>query len=260
MVLNFQPLYFDTHCHLFFDQFKSDLNQIIKKCYSKGILLLVAGIDYETSLQAQELAEKYENIYFAVGLHPTSCEGKEQNLRKHLNNLLQLPLHPKLVAIGETGLDHYWHPEWDIVMVDLFKQHIELSRETNLPLIIHSRGNDNRTAEILDKYAKNTSGVLHCFNGSSDLYSIGEVLGYYFSFAGNVTYPKANDLREWVLRIPCDRICCETDAPYLAPQVYRGKRNEPTFVDTIADFLIKLRSDLTYNDFVSNGLNLFKLR
>lgn len=259
MSKNFQPLYFDTHCHLFFSHFQSDVQAIIDRCYQKGIMMLVAGIDLETSKLARKLANDYENVYFAAGLHPTECDGMQVNVRSYLAEFFTPPLHPKLVAVGETGLDHHWHPEWDEPMVQNFIQHIELAQLFDLPLIIHSRGNDQRTAEILDSNAQNSRGVLHCFNGSSHLYTIGKELSYYFSFAGNITYPKAQNLRDWVLTIPADKICIETDAPYLAPQAFRGKRNEPSYLVNIADFITSLRSDLNFNMLVDNGLKLFKL-
>lgn len=259
MKLDFKPIYFDTHCHLFFNHFKTDVDAIITNCYQKGILILIAGIDLETSKLAMELAENHKNVYFAAGLHPTECQGKTVNIRNYFKTFFTKPLHQKLVAIGETGLDYHWHPEWDQAMVENFIQQIEIAKELDLPLIIHSRGNDLRTAEVLENYAQNTRGVLHCFNGSTHLFTIGKILSYYFSFAGNITYPKAQNLRQWVLNVPSDKICIETDAPFLAPQEVRGKRNEPTYIVNIADFIVRLRSDLNPNILLKNSLNLFNL-
>lgn len=215
----------DSHCHL--DMFE-DLGEVLDRARERGIrVILTVAADEGAFVPSLHVASQ-EGIYVSLGVHPHYArEAKDDTFRR----LLDLASHPKVVAIGETGLDFYrdLSPRW--VQEDCFRRHIELANRAGLPLVLHCREAYDRALEILDdEGGGEVRGVVHCF--SADRATAEEFLkrGFFISFSGTLTYPKAEGLREVAEVVPLDRVLLETDAPYLPPQPYRGKRNEPAYV------------------------------
>ncbi|MDA8088688.1 MAG: YchF/TatD family DNA exonuclease [Nitrospiraceae bacterium] len=252
----------DTHCHLDMSQFDQDRPEVIERAKEAEVkYILTVGSGLESSRAAVSLARSHENIYAAVGVHPHDAKDFDDDAYK---TLLALANEKKTVAIGETGLDyHYMHSPKD-VQIEVFKKHIELARETGLPLIIHSREAEIDTLRVLAEAAgrEEIRGVLHCFSGDMEMAKELIRMGFYISFAGPVTFKskKSAALAEVAASVPDDHILVETDAPYLAPEPFRGKRNEPAYVRHTAEHIAQLRG-ITLSDLARitsvNGLRLF---
>ena len=231
----------DTHCHLHFLQFKKDLEDILERIKEKFSLVVNVGISLQDSLKALSLALKRENIFSTFGIHPH--EAKDANLEEFEKVFRKLysEYKYKIVAIGETGLDFYRNLSPKNTQIEAFEFQIELAKKYNLPLVIHCRQAEKELAEILKEKGKDIKGIIHCFNGDKYLLKTALDLGYFISYSGIITYPKNESLRETVKYIPIDQILVETDSPYLAPQMVRGKRNSPLYVvyviQTLADLL-----------------------
>ncbi|MBI3159328.1 MAG: TatD family hydrolase [Chloroflexi bacterium] len=244
-----RPTLTDTHCHLFLDQFSADRPEVIVRAITAGVSrILVPGIDVESSRAAIQLAEDYDEIYAAVGIHPNSA---------HLWNeeagaiLRELATHPKAIAIGEIGLDYYWDKTSHNVQEQVFQFQLELASEVNLPVVVHNR---EATQDILRKLfawqeelermnspIAERPGVLHSFSGELADMEAALAANFYIGITGPVTFKKAQGLREVARRVAPTRLLIETDAPYLAPEPVRGQRNEPQFVEHIARRLSELR-------------------
>ncbi len=229
----------DSHCHLDFDKFAGDRDEVISRAREEGVELIVnVGTSLEGSKKSLELAEKYAFIYAAVGIHPHQAEKVKEDDYRILEGLAK---NDKVVAIGETGLDYYHHLAAPEKQKENFRRQIALAKKRKLPLIIHNREADEDTLSILkEEKAEEVGGILHCFSGSRALAQECLELGFYISVAGQITYPNAQSLREAVKELPTDRLLLETDSPFLAPQAQRGKRNEPAFVRYIAEELARL--------------------
>ena len=237
----------DSHVHLDVRQFDDDREAVIARARAAGVAFMIeiAGSDIgQGSLgPGLQLAEDYDFIYAAVGLHPHEAsiydEEVEQQLRKAAS-------HPKVVGWGEIGLDyHYDHSPRDVQRIVLRRQ-LELAREYRLPIIIHTREAEDDTIDLLrdgwsDEEAREIGGVFHCFSGSRRLAEAAIELGFHLSFSGVVTFKTAGELREIAAWAPLDRLLIETDCPYLAPVPHRGKRNEPAFVRETASLIAGLR-------------------
>lgn len=239
---------FDTHVHLNAEQFKDDYEEVIQRAHETGVqYMVVVGFDDETIPLAIQIAEQYEHIYAAVGWHPVSAIDFKN---EHLDMLKQLSSHPKVVAIGEMGLDYYWDTSPKDIQEVVFKKQIRLAKEVNLPIIIHNR---DATADVIrileEENAQDIGGVMHCFNGSVAEMNRCLDLNFHISFAGPVTFKNAKALKEVVKVAPLNRIFIETDAPYLAPHPYRGKRNEPALVKLVAEEIASLKG-LSYEEVV----------
>lgn len=223
---------FDTHVHLDDEQFNDDRSAIIQKITDSEVGLLVnVGADIKTSKSSIELAHKYDFIYAAVGIHPhdvSSCSDED------LDIVRKLAKEDKVVAIGEIGLDYFYNYSSVEDQKRWFAMQIELAEELELPFIVHARDASQDTYDILKSHKKNSRFVLHCFSQSSEMAKKYIDLGGYISFAGPVTYKKSAKLREVIKHVPLDRILIETDCPYLSPEPYRGKRNDPTNVKYVA--------------------------
>ena len=225
----------DTHCHLDMLKTEDDLKESIEKVD----YLLTIGCDKEEIPKAIELANKYYNIFASIGFHPYDVNDITDEDLQWLKDLAQKE--EKVVAIGECGLDYYR----DYTPVDkqkyFFERQIEIAKELNLPLIVHSREAPRDTEKILEKYAPYpASGIIHCFGGDMQMMEKCVDLGFYISFAGNITYPKAENLREIAKKVPLDRLLLETDSPFLAPQKKRGKPNKPSYIYYTRDFVANL--------------------
>lgn len=217
----------DTHAHLQFEPLNADIDAILERAKSEGVeKIIIVGIDKESSQQAINLAEKYENIFAAVGLHPQ--DSKKIN-DEDWNAICEMTKHEKVIAIGETGLDYFKMYSPKEIQIEVFKKHIKLANETGLPLVVHNRDADEDSLSILQSEgAKDV--VFHCYSSTLEFAKRVWEAGYMTSFTGVITYKKSDELREVVKQCPLDKIMVETDCPYLAPQKYRGKMNEPSYV------------------------------
>jgi TatD DNase family protein len=231
----------DSHCHLDFDRLREDLPGVLSRARDAGVGLMVTiSTRMSTFERVRAIAEKHERVFCSVGVHPheAAAEGDVSTER-----LCALAEHPKVVGIGETGLDYYYEHSPREAQEASFRRHIDAARRTGLPLIVHTRDADADTADILsEEMARGPfTGVLHCFSAGPGLAHAAVELGFYISFSGILTFPKAEELRRIAAEAPEDRLLVETDSPYLAPVPKRGKPNEPAFVAHTAARLAELR-------------------
>jgi len=226
----------DTHCHL--DAYKEDLPDIIKRAESSGIKRIITiGTDKKTSIKAIDLAKKYKNIYAAIGVHPHDAKEFTNDTKMIFKELAKSE---KVIAIGEIGLDYHYDNSPRQIQQKVFATQLELAKELQLPVIIHSRDAKVDTLSFL-KNAGKIKGLMHCFSGDIDMLEQVISLELFISFAGNVTFKNAKELHEIVKIIPDEYILIETDAPYLTPVPLRGKRNEPSYLIYIAEKIASLR-------------------
>jgi TatD DNase family protein len=228
----------DSHCHLDFPDFAEERDAVVTRARAAGIgTMLTIGTRLDQFEGVRAIAEAYENIWCSVGAHPHEAE---DHATTTANELAALAIHPRVVGIGETGLDfHYDHSPRD-VQERVFRAHIAAARMCGLPLIIHAREADREIADILHE-EKPAAGVLHCFSSGRSLAEAALDLGFYISISGIVTFRNADDLRGIVRDVPLARLLVETDAPYLAPVPYRGRRNEPAYVAATAAAVAALK-------------------
>lgn len=220
----------DSHCHLDFDTFDEDRAETLNRAFDAGVGMMVTICTRLSQFEAiREIAEMDERLYCSVGIHPHQVAEEETAT---LDALVSHSAHPKVVGIGETGLDYYYDNSPRDDQAASFRTHIAAARETGLPLIVHTRDADDDMADILrDEAGKGAfPGVLHCFSSSRALAEAALDLGFYISCSGIVTFRNAEDLRAIIRDVPLDRLIVETDSPFLAPVPNRGKRNEPSFV------------------------------
>ncbi len=261
----------DTHCHLYLDEFKEDLNAVIHRAVQAGVsYILVPGIDYQSSIAAVELSEKYAGVLFpAVGIHPnySSKAGIEDinQLRVLIEN------NPSIRAIGEIGLDFYrtWSSHEDQYFI--FKEMLKLSEEFNLPICLHVRDSSDEILKVLDPWYTSllekqhplvdNPGVFHSFDGNDEVAQWAVNHHFKFGVSGTVTYKKAQSLRDALSNLDPKHLIIETDAPYLSPHPYRGKRNEPAYVKFTADKLaeiLSLNPEEIYDSTSRNAAQLFR--
>lgn len=231
---------FDTHCHVNDAAFAADRPQVLARAAAAGLTtLLCPATDMETSAACLALARDIPNLYVAVGIHPELAakfqDGDVAQLRHWLST------EEKVVAVGEVGLDYYWQETPRDVQQKLFVAMVKLAVETDKPIIIHDREAHGDTVDILRKYGKGIRGVFHCYSGSLEMTKELLKMGFYFGFDGPLTYPNSKRAKKVAAALPLDRILIETDCPYLAPQKYRGQRNEPAYVAEVAAELANLR-------------------
>jgi TatD DNase family protein len=227
----------DSHCHLDFPDFDSERDAIVERALAAGIGCMVTISTRVAKFDAvRAIAEQNDCVYCSVGTHPHNA-AEEPDVSAE--DLVRLAGHPKVVAIGEAGLDYYYDNSPRPVQAAGLRRHIEASRETQLPLVIHSRDADADMEEILrEETGKGAFPfVLHCFSSGADLARAGVELGGYVSFSGILTFRKSDELRAIAAELPIDRLLVETDSPYLSPVPYRGRRNEPAYVEYTADVL-----------------------
>ena len=230
---------FDTHAHILDDQFKEDLDQVIRNIYDNMALVVNIGCNLEDCPRTVALAEQYDKLYAAVGLHP---EDVKTYTPEGWDMLCRLAEHPKIVGIGETGLDYYWDTSTKDAQKVLFEQHIDLAKQLHKPLVIHDREAHGDTLEILKRTnAKEVGGILHAFSGSVEMAMEVIKLGFYIGLGGPVTFKNARKAVEVAQAIPLEYLVIETDCPYMAPVPFRGKRNEPMLVQHTATKIAELR-------------------
>ena len=220
----------DSHCHLDFPAFAEDLDAVLARAQEAGILRMLNICTRPSRFeQARELAERHDPVYFTVGLHP--CHVHEEPMPE-IDQLEEFAAHPKMVGIGESGLDYFRHRETAPKQKESLERHIEAARRTGLPLVIHARDADEDLGQILTEAHRTAPFrcVMHCFSSGLELARQTLALGFYLSAAGNSTFKNAENIRAALAEAPLDRILVETDAPYLAPEPFRGKRNEPAYV------------------------------
>ncbi len=233
----------DTHCHLNFQDFSTDVEHVIHAAQERGIhtiLSICTKIDEMKDILP--IVQKYGNIFATVGIHPHEAEAtlKDFNISQLSGWIREHASHSKVIGIGETGLDFYYEHSPRAKQLLSFQTHIETSIEVNLPLSIHTRDAESETIALLKKYPKAT-GVIHCFTGTQHLADEVLALGYYISISGIATFKKAEDLRQVIKTIPLERILLETDAPFLAPIPHRGQRNEPALMVHTAQLVADLK-------------------
>ena len=233
----------DSHCHLIFENFEKDLEAVVARWRSRGVKkLLHACCELSEIPKLKKISHEFEDIYYSVGLHPLESKNWKKNYKSILKQAAQED--NRVLAIGELGLDFFKNENKDI-QIDALLPQMELAYELDLPVIIHCRDAAKEMINIcieLYKKGRCPRGVLHCWTGSTDEMKQFLDLGFYISFSGIVTFPKAYEIHECAKTVPSDRYLIETDSPFLAPVPHRGKRNEPAFVENVANFLSKLRS------------------
>lgn len=230
----------DSHCHLNYDVLRNDIDGVLLRAQAAGVKVMQTICTKISEFHIiKDLTEKYPNLYCSVGVHPNevSNEGIVS-----VSNLLDLTDHEKVIGLGETGLDYYYETSDRNSQRESFLNHIEVSRKTGLPIIIHNRNSDEDMIDILKQEMKRGEfkALLHCFSSSEKLAKEALDLGIYISISGIVTFKNASPLRDIVKTLPLDRLLIETDAPYLAPEPMRGKSNEPSFVKHTLVFLADL--------------------
>ena len=257
----------DTHCHLNFHSYENDLDEIIARAAEHGVTRIInPGIDIETSQAAIQLAERYEGIYAAVALHPnyTATWSPEA-----IAALEALAAHPKVISIGEIGLDYHWDKSPKAVQHAAFEAQLQLASKLELPIIIHNREASEDVIAILRQWVptlpvalKDRPGVMHSFSAPPEAADAALDMGFCLGFTGPITFKKADDLRHIAAKVPLDRILIETDGPYLTPHPYRGKRNEPSYVRFMAERLATLHQ-IEYEELAAittaNAERVFKI-
>lgn len=227
----------DSHAHLNDPRFKKDLSQVIDRATTAGVNTVInIGYDLKSSKKAIKLAEEYPQLYAVIGVHPHDAKTFTEEIEE---NLKELAVHPKVVAIGETGLDYHYDNSPRDVQRQVFRRQLTLAQELTLPAVIHARDASQDTLEILQEFP-DLSCLLHCYSGSWEMSEHYRKLGHYFSFGGPITFKNANKLRGVVARIPLELTMIETDCPYLTPHPHRGKRNEPAYLPYIAEKLAEI--------------------
>jgi TatD DNase family protein len=249
----------DSHCHLDFPDFSDDLDGIVRRAREKNIGRMVTISTRVRRLDGLlAITERFADVFCSVGTHPHHAH---EELDISTADLVAHARHPKVVAIGEAGLDYHYDNSPRDAQEQGFRAHIAAARETGLPLVIHSREADADTARILEEETGKGAfpAVLHCFTGGRDLAMRGVALGHYVSFTGILTFKNSQALRDIAAALPADRILVETDAPYLAPNPYRGKRNEPSYVTETAKVLAQTRGVSTDEIARQTTENFFRL-
>lgn len=226
----------DTHCHIYGKQYEEDIDLVLKKAEENLEFIVNIGYDIDSSKISVEMADKNSFVYATVGFHPTDIKGYSEESEKEL---LDLAKNPKVLAIGEIGLDYHWMKDEKEKQKEIFRKQMDLARKIKKPVVIHTRDAMEDTINILNEY-KDVGGILHCYPGT---YESAKLLmdRYYFGINGVVTFKNNKTTKEAVSKIPLERLVIETDAPYLTPEPYRGKRNEPHYVQYVAEEIAKIK-------------------
>jgi TatD DNase family protein len=255
----------DSHTHIDMREFDADRERVLQRARESGVAAVIdIGIDIASSEAAIALAEKHSDVFATVGIHPHDASKVTD---ADIARLEELAKHPKVVAVGETGLDFYRNRSSKQSQFDVFKRHLELASKAGLPVVIHSRNAKDEVFEILREWvsgrrsARQPVGVLHCFSGDAGLGRKYIDMGFMVSFAGPVTYPKSSAAGV-AKEIPLDKITIETDCPFLTPQAHRGKRNEPSYVSYVASKIAEVKGispESVAETTSANAIRLFHL-
>ena len=235
-------MWFDSHCHLHTVAEREPLDEVLQRARAVGVNdILSLGLDAATSQAVRDLTVN-PGVWAGAAFHPSETKGWEESWVEPIDRLLE---DPKVVAVGETGIDHYWDRTFDADQEAAFRAHIELAKKHNKALVIHTRDSVDATLAIVADAQPPERLVFHCWSGDAAQMRAALDLGAYVSFAGNSTFKKNADLRELAVAVPSDRILIETDSPYLTPEPHRGKSNEPAFVAHVGEALAVVRGDDT---------------
>lgn len=254
----------DSHCHLDridLTPFDNQFDKAIQAANDRGVEhFLCVAINSDNQKAVIDIAESHPNIHASVGIHPLYTKGESASV----GSLAKIAAHPKVVAIGETGLDYFYDAESKDKQLSLFRTHVQAAVEVDLPLIIHTRDAKQDTLDVLkEEGAEKVGGVLHCFTESLEMAQAAMQMGFYVSFSGIVTFNNASELRYVAKQISLDRILVETDSPYLTPKPYRGKPNSPMYVSEVAKLIAELRG-IEYEEFcrltTDNYFRLFGIK
>lgn len=253
-----KPMIFDSHAHYDSQQFDEDRHELLSSMQENGVGTIInSGADWDSVTEVIELAEKYPFVYAAVGLHPDEVGDLNEERFAYMKSQCQKE---KVVAVGEIGLDYYWDNEAHDVQKKWFIRQLELARELDLPVIVHSRDAAEDTLKIMKEKAQGLRGVIHCFSYSKELAREYVKMGFHIGVGGVVTFKNGKKLKEIVEEIPLERILLETDCPYLAPVPFRGKRNSSLYIPYIAEEIANIKG-VTYEEVVAqteeNGKMLF---
>lgn len=260
-------IFIDSHCHIDGEQFDEDRDAVVERAREAGVvaMLNIGTGDPNTDdfSRAVTVAEKYENVYASVGVHPHDAKLYDDAAEAHLIELVRSS--KKVIAWGEIGLDYYYDHSPRDVQRDVLRRQMRTARELGLPIIIHSREADDETVAILTDECSydDFRGIMHCFGGTAAMAEALMKIGFLISFAGNVTFKKADNLRDAARVVPLDRLLIETDCPFLTPVPFRGKRNEPSFVVHTANFLADfygIEVEKLADQTTQNFLNFFDLK
>ena len=233
---------FDSHCHLNDENLYPRIKEVIEDANKTGVKkFLVIGYDAYSSRLAVSIAEKYEGCYASIGFHPTEIEGVSEETYLETMSLVN---HPKVVAIGEIGLDYHWvkEPQKREKQKEWFIKQIEFANEHHLPISIHNRESTEDCVEILKKHTPKYGGVMHCFSGSVEIMNVVISLGLHIAIGGTVTFTNAKTPKEVAEEVPLDKLLIETDSPYLTPHPHRGEKNEPKYLCLVLDEIAKLKN------------------
>jgi TatD DNase family protein len=236
----------DTHCHVNFDSYDEDRAEVIARAAEVGVTRIInPAVDLETSREILQIVSQYADLYAAIGTHPNSTAEFDSSWIEQISELVK---HPKVVAIGEIGLDYHWDESPKAKQVEAFEAQLELAAQVQLPVIIHNREASEDVIAILEKWTtdlpaglKDRPGVMHSFSAPPSIAERALTIGFYLGFTGPITFKNADELRQIAARVPLDRILVETDAPFLTPTPYRGKRNEPAYIPMIVERLAALK-------------------
>ncbi|HEY4566746.1 YchF/TatD family DNA exonuclease [Planococcaceae bacterium Storch 2/2-2] len=251
----------DTHVHLNADQYEEDVEEVIQRALDKNVKkMIVVGFDTKTIERAMELVEQYPFLYAVIGWHPVDAI---DCTKEDLQWIESLAAHPKVVGIGETGLDYHWDKSPKEVQQRLFREQIQLAKRVELPIIIHNRDATADVVKILEEEeAHVTGGIMHCFSGSVETAKQCIDMNFLISLGGPVTFKNAKMPKKVATEIDLDYLLVETDAPYLTPHPFRGKRNEPHYVTLVAEQIAELKN-IPYDEVAKrtteNALKLFKI-
>jgi TatD DNase family protein len=232
----------DSHAHIQSQEYAGEIDKVIARAREAGIntIIAVGGAgEMSSNKDAVALADLYANVYATVGMHPHDAKDVGAD---ELRELHHLTLHPKVIAVGETGLDYYYNHSPHDVQRRVFTHFIHMARDTGLPLVVHERDGAHEAAELLrSEGGQGLRGVIHCFTGDYDAARVYLELGFYLSFSGIITFKNAGPLREVVRKAPLERMLVETDSPFLTPVPHRGKRNEPAYVGFVAQTIAEIK-------------------
>lgn len=231
---------FDTHAHLNAEQFDEDLEEVVLRAQQAGVSnMVIVGFDRPTIKKAIELVERYDFMYASVGWHPVDAIDMTD---EDLAWIEELAAHPKVVALGEMGLDYYWDKSPKEIQKEVLRKQIQLAKKVKLPIIIHNREATADLIEILrEEGAEEVGGIMHCFSGSAETAKECIELNFAISLGGPVTFKNAKKPKEVAAEIPLEKLLIETDSPYLTPHPFRGKRNEPSYVKLVAEQIAELK-------------------
>ena len=235
---------FDSHAHYDDEAFDKDRDRLLSTLEEQGVGCIVnVGASFQGAKDSVELSMRYPHVYAAVGVHPDHVGELDEAKMQQLREMCAMK---KTVAVGEIGLDYYWDKESHELQKEWFERQMELAKEVDLPIIVHSREAAQDTFDLIkSEHAGTTGGVIHCFSGSKEMAKEYIKMGYYIGFTGTMVFPKSTKLKRIAAELPIDRILIETDCPYLTPPPYRGKRNEPAYVQYVADEIARLRGMTT---------------